>query len=408
MFLTLSRTFYAQPLQLTAVTWLIYIMARARHWDNTFIVLQLAAAGVFAVLTQLSSPAFCVLPVMAAGLQVLKSRKNRWRFGRAHAVLLGMVLVLVFGGVSWFLRNGDAAVAYAGLSFGYVFGGASQVFLEKLLIWADLVQRGAFLWPGGGLLLGLLVVWAFWHSGRRGDANQTDHRVLIALVLAQITLVVVLFASSSHQTYRYGLPLMPYIAFVLAWSVNAVGRTWVPPVVTAVLVGQFVLSNVMHFGMVERVADSRSLQSAPGRHSELLDVVLDVTADAGDRTVFVGLGGLDLFSTNLRFYSMQRAGGATLPNYESVEFNLTGLDQNRTAPGIDAVWTGMLESDPAYVVVASASVRRAALAQSADHGWSEIVRNTDVIAQRVATSGRFTKVPQPAYPEIEVYRSGKT
>ena len=70
-----------------------------------------------------------------------------------------------------------------------------------------------------------------------GTLRRNGHRLLIVLLLLQVVLVIVLFSSSAHQTYRYVLPLMPYLALIVSWAVFEIGRAWSRVLVAGTFLG---------------------------------------------------------------------------------------------------------------------------------------------------------------------------
>ena len=415
VFLSVSRTFYVQPLQLAAVAWFVYIMAHSEDWDSTYIVLQMISAGAFAMLTMLSSPAFCILPILVSGFHILKAGKSGWQFGWKHIPILVLSVVLLAGAISWYLRNAVAALAWASFSSRYVFGGDAAGYWGKLALWTILLLYGLFLWILPAVVTAVLVGWAFLRYVKSRQTAGHDYALLIVGAILQITFVIIVFSLSAQQNYRYILPLMPYLAFVLAWAVLAIGRTWSRVLVTGLFLFQFLVFNLIyfgagvfnssHFGVIDWVEGGQSLQRSRSRNFELLQQIAVMTSDAGDKSIFLATGALGLYNLNVEYYALQASKAVARRHYESVEFMLTGsATTGEIGPGVEVVWRRILASNPAYVVITNEGVRRASIIQYAGQGWEEIVRGADEISKRVMTSGLFIRVPLPKSPEIEIYR----
>jgi hypothetical protein len=413
VFLNTSRTFYVQQLQLAAVTWFIYIMAHAKGWDSTYIIFQMISAGAFAMLTMLSSPAFCILPILVSGFHVLKTGKSGWKFGWKHVPFLISSIVLLTGAISWYLRNAFTALAWASFSSRYVFGGDAVGYWEKLTLWTILLLYGLFLWVLPAAVVSLLVGWALWRYAKSRQIADHDGAFLVTGAVLQVAFVIIVFSFSAQQNYRYILPLVPYFAFVLSWAALAIGRVWTRALVTAVFLFQFVVFNLSHFGVmdfgvVDWVKGPQSLQSLQrhhGRDFELLQRIAGATSAAGDKSILLATGGLGLYNLNVEYYALQTSKTVVRRHYESVEFMLTGsVTTSEVGPGVEAVWSRILASKPAYVVIANEDIRRTLLVQTAGHSWGKIVKGADEISKRVTASGLFIKVPLPESPEIEIYR----
>ncbi len=232
-FVLISRQFYAQPIQFVAVSWFLYIMAHAKTWDSAFTMLHIIAASSLAVLVMMSSPALCVIPGVVALSHVWANRKTRGRWGSRHTAMAVLALVVAVPTLAWYLTNFHTALAYSRYGYSYSYAAeVADVFVLKLVQW------GKHLLTGFGSLAVVSV--AVGGAGLR-VAAKADWRggMVMLLLVAQVGLAIVLFATSAQQTWRYVLPLAAYFAVVAGWGLSKIDRVWLT---ATVLVDSRVLS----------------------------------------------------------------------------------------------------------------------------------------------------------------------
>lgn len=137
-----------------------------------------------------------------------------------------------------------------------------------------------------------------------------------------------------------------------------------------------------------------------------MEAILETSAG---ESVLLATGGLGFFSLELEYLAAKRSPVLKAPGgpYECVEFLLTGSSEEAgSRPDVEAVWTRVLETSPAWVVLANERIRSAQLERwrRSSLGWRQIVEGTDEISRRVIRSDRYERVPRPAYPEIDFFR----
>lgn len=401
LFASICRQFYVQPLQLLAVAWFVFLAARSSRWDSLLLALHLVAASAFAVSTNLTAPALCVLPGALAVRGIWRQRGRPLKLGAGHLLAAVLAATLLTPTLAWYWRNLEAALDYARWSFGYVFSGIGAGYLGSLGRWVLIIQAGFLI----SLELLLLPLWAL-----RGRTTSTGAGRELALVsLLQIVLVLALFATAAQQEWRYPLPLLIYAAVAVCWGLDRLRRPRLAVSVTAALVLQLLVVQIGGWtGASDRgvVASSQGFQPRAGRVEELMEAILETSAG---ESVLLATGGLGFFSLELEYLAAKRSPVLKAPGgpYECVEFLLTGSSEEAgSRPDVEAVWTRVLETSPAWVVLANERIRSAQLERwrRSSLGWRQIVEGTDEISRRVIRSDRYERVPRPAYPEIDFFR----
>jgi hypothetical protein len=403
LFIEVSKQLYVQPVQLAAVCWFLYIMARSKRWDALVIVLQLSAATSFAMLTTMSSPAFCSIPGGVALVQaLLKLKRGRMRLEARHAYHLALAGPLSVIALAWYHRNVLDAIDYGSFSFNYPYGGLLGAdYLEKLRTWTSfLSQFGLVTNVTLLLLLGMPVLLP---RIRRSGGEPIVAPLLVGIL--QTVLALVTLASSEHQTLRYPLPILGFVVLVLGVCLANVDRRWLTSTILAALVVQLGVSNLVAFGRVERDWwDLRPIQTHPPRAIELLDAIHRATADA-EGEVVLSTSGLGIYSFQVMYHAAKKPGGfrAAGPEYTSAEFVLTHPD---VAADVDLAWRRITSSAPVYFVVSSDAVRSAQSERwrGTRDSWSAIMQGAVAISERVVGDVGYRLQPLPDYPEIEVYR----
>ncbi|HEV8268695.1 MAG TPA: hypothetical protein VGR00_10690, partial [Thermoanaerobaculia bacterium] len=240
-----GHQYLVEPLQVLSVSWFIFIASRAPRWPRALVVFQLLAATALALCAKGSQPLFCLAPGLLALSSVLRPRSTEpLRVGRpalaataVFAVLLGAVTAV------WYVRNFGAVREHVRASaFGLgvrTFWGKEDTYLHTIVYWLGAVRQ-EFFHPflfGLALLLGAAAV-----ARRRAGSDRVERRLTALFVasILQIVLVVLVFASSPARVPRYLLPLLPYLAIVVAWCVERIGRTRISVAVAAAFTLQLV------------------------------------------------------------------------------------------------------------------------------------------------------------------------
>ena len=403
LFIDVSKQLYVQPVQLAAVCWFIYIMARSKRWDALVILLQLTTATCVAMLATMSSPAFCVIAgAVALSRAIRKLVYEKTVLSRRHAYHLALAAPVFLVTLFWYRRHLFEAIGYGGFSFHYIYGGLMGAgYLQKLWTWTSFLFRfGLTTWVAAVLLLWNIVI-----LSRKSQARRDMLLEPLLVGVGQISLALAVLASSEHQTSRYPIPALGFVVVILVVSLTNIGKAWLTRSILAAFLLQFVVVNLIAFGYVKYESwYVRPIQTAPGRESELLDAITDATGTARGDVVLV-TSGLRIFSFMLKYHAAKKpdAFRAAGPDFTSAEFVLTRRD---VGADIDIAWRELMAAKPAYFVVLSDALRRAQREKwgGSPHGWSAIMEGAVEISERVIADGEYELQSLPGYPEIEVYK----
>jgi hypothetical protein len=410
VFIEVGKQLQTQPLQLLAVAWFLYIMAHAAKWNSLSTLLHLVAASAFAILTMLSTPAFCIVPGLAATYEVLKKRLSGIVFDRSQFPVLAVCLLLGLPALLWSYAHGGNALAFA--SHVYSFNWGVQVedlsFPVKIAKWADFLRHGFFLLPTLVLVvaLGLTSVWSW--AMRRERTRKHEARVAL-LALLQVALLLVILASSQQQVFRYVLPFAGYVSVLVTWSVFQIDRKWATGAVAGVFLLQLAFVNASEFGLVhwDRKYGGTPLERGRDRRFDLIDGILEVVSDGSPATVILEMRALSLDGAQVSYVTARN------PEYFDFFENIV----TRRAPPVhnadtlpartdDDAWRRLLELEPNYFVMPTAEIRRRHYqhVKEADSGQLVAERLSMELAERVAGSALFERVATTRHPELEIYR----
>jgi hypothetical protein len=392
MYILLSSQFYIQPVQFLAVAWFLWILASSRSWDSLMTFLHLASASAIAILATMSSPAYCIVPGLLSLWNAWQNRSVRIRIRAAHLGIGLLAAVTVTLSAAWYLKNFEEAAAYG--RFGYSFAYAGEVkdlFLLKLSEWGRLLLFGYVL----STLVLFLFPWAL--SSHLRNRRWSGEATAMLCLGVQIVLILLTLASSAHQTFRYLLPLGPYLAVVGSWSLSQIDKKWLWKTMVAALLLQLLVTNaLMHLWGDGHLAKQRR------RYLAALDAVSQATAGNRGDSVWLATGELGLYDFDLSYHLSKSAGydPRNPPSYRSIELTLT---ESEAARDVEALWKRIDGARGLYIVL----LREPTAPLKADRTgelWRGVREDTRDISSRVRKSANFEKLPTPASSEVEIYR----
>ena len=271
----MAHLFFVEATQFAVVA-VIYWLCLAR-WPTTPIrqTVLLVFLAVLTLIPKLSTPVYCLWPMAIAGLVTLRTwyetlsgaggvrglaRHFIDQIPRSWPIEVMLVLGTAFMAIH-LVRNWEplrtylayATVSEEALLFGF---GHERPLLGKLAYWLESLQRAIADPVLLGLLalilaVGLLLAWR-----RQAASIGAARRVWfdVALVLAQVALVLLTYAQVRNEEWRYVLPLLAPIAILLGHALAYAGRT-VAVLAAGVLALQFCLTHAMSFGVPIRPFD---------------------------------------------------------------------------------------------------------------------------------------------------------
>ena len=303
LFVAMSHQYLTEPLQLCAITWFLSIMCFAPKWNKTIIAGQLLMAAPVAMLAKVSSPLYCVGPALIALWYFFRPApaSKQGRASRTQLVLVFVgALLLNLAAFGWYSRNIARVIEHVSVaSFGPIaeIYGKSDTFLNTLTYWLEAMQNGFFL-PIILILIGLLGVSAATvHLMRRPIALR--HFSVCALVsLCQILIVLVVFSFSSSGEVRYLLPVLPYIAVVISWSLARIGSSLVTRSAALLFLAQLMITYGQAFGLIGHFSTTPGWLVVPNRvtgqkEGVALNAIIAVTCTDIEAKPYLNLVGIE-------------------------------------------------------------------------------------------------------------------
>lgn len=235
LFVGLSHQFLVEPLQLLAVSWFILVMSFAPKWDRAFILSQLFAATVFAMLVKTSSPIYCIGPGLLALRYVVWPNpiQRSVTAGKKRTVFfLGVGVLLIVLAIGWYSHNLEAVIRHVSISStGPVaeLYGKSEPFLNSFVYWLGAAQQNFF---APFVLEGvvLIVIAGIIRFIINRQTTSAHFNWCGGIALLQIIFVLAVFSTSPNRDNRYLLPLLPYVSLLMCWvlyQVNIKLITWI-------------------------------------------------------------------------------------------------------------------------------------------------------------------------------------
>jgi hypothetical protein len=250
LFVLFGHYYLVETYQVMSVAWFILIMSLAPKWNRPILFLQLTAATAFALSAKETQPLFCVWPGLVASFYLLRPRARPDGAGLLRrktwiSLALAIPLVLVTG--AWYLRNAASVTQHL---YDGTYGpgvrtlwGKEDTYLNTVFFWIQTARTVTFL-PGVGEL-GLLLFLSAIIAYLRGAKTPAVHFSICAAASAlQIVTAVLIFSLSPTRQSRYLLPILPYIAVLVGWSLTQLNHR----VTTALTVGVFAVQLILVHG----------------------------------------------------------------------------------------------------------------------------------------------------------------
>jgi 4-amino-4-deoxy-L-arabinose transferase-like glycosyltransferase len=410
LFVALSHEYFAEPIQMVAVVWLLLVLAGAAYSPPALTLAQLPGAIALGMLAKLSSPAY-MAPLAAGAVLLLVlhrqvlPRPRRTRERVAVVVSGAISALLVLGAFVWYRINLDTALEHArNASADTGLYGVDRGFVRQFPEWVERMGNAAFI-PFAWIVAGGLVVAAL-AVARARRVRLRDPRVVTCVACGAAVLVVLAgFASQPNQEMRYLLPLVPLVAVPVALGVAASRRPTLLILAGALAVVQFAVVTLQSFGHAPGVLRATYLVDEPVRDARLAraldDVVTQTCTDAEvGRISIVGADHPWLNHNTLTFLAHQRfAESGRLCNY-------TALGYAEQDP--EAAWDRVRDTDPPFYIAIDYGNPRNLLpaAQAGDVARADAFNRVNVeIFDRVVRSPRFELVSGSRRTGLVIFRA---
>jgi hypothetical protein len=392
LFVAMSHQYLAEPSQLLAVAWFLVIMSFAPKWNRAFIFGQLLAATAVAMLAKVSSPLYCVGPGVVALWYVFKSApsslvKREWR-QRDVIVTLAAGALLSSAAIAWYYRNVTYVIQHVLVSSSGPIAeiyGKKDVFVNTMIYWLGAIKNSFFL-PGVfflvGLVFGLAIISYFFKP-----KTVAKHFTLCASVAAlQIMTVLVVFSFSSNREVRYLLPLLPYVALLICWSLAQIYR----PILSGLTMLFFLVQLASTYGQALGVISLKS--TTPGwllapnsisgqkERATLNSIVSRTCAKSGSQSygTVIGIEKPWLNEQSAWYFAVKNLGPSRIGCYYALHFSFDEFD-------VDKTWSLILSEKTRYYVTVNPDSNPVAL----DAHSQAVNRNYLPMLKKVQSSGLF-------------------
>jgi hypothetical protein len=257
LFVALSHQYVTEPLQLLAVTWFCVTMSFAPKWSSPFILGQLAMAIPVALLAKVSSPLYCIGPGLLAAIYIFKpkaysSAGSRSEPGNPYrAIIFGTSVLLFTSAAAWYLQNIRAVLQHVSISSSGPIAeiyGKKDDFLSTLTYWLGALGDSFFA-PKIFILVAALWASAIIVFLKKGSVASKHFTVCFWVSSIQIALVLTVFSFSSNRELRYLLPLLPYIAIMISWSLAQLRFRLLKVLIAVLFVGQLIITYGQALGL---------------------------------------------------------------------------------------------------------------------------------------------------------------
>lgn len=402
LFVAMSHQYLAEPLQLLAATWFLLIMSFAPRWSPALILSQLLTATAVAMLAKASSPLYCVGPGLVAFWYVFKAGprffvKDEWLQIRV-VVAFAAGISLSIGAAAWYRTNITSVIEHVFVSSSGPIAeiyGKKDIFFNTMSYWLGALRNSFFLTSVFflvTLLFGLAVISYFIKP-----KTLVKHFTLCSSVAVfQILIVLVVFSLSSNRDVRYLLPVLPYLALLIGWSLAQINR----PILTALTILLFAVQLGSTYGQalgIMPVAQTVLWWLLPPntmsnqKEAKTLSAVISRTCAKTAAGPYWNIVGIELLWLNSHSANYVAAKTLGLDDrlgcyYDSVEF-----DPNK-------IWTNILSQNVHYYITVNPN------SNPVPSYLQAVNRNYLPMLQKVQTSELFElEPPLPEDPGLLIF-----
>lgn len=303
LFVSMSHQYLTEPLQLCAVAWFLSIMCFAPKWNRAFILSQLLVATPVAMLAKVSSPLYCVGPALIALWYFIRPASVPRQSGGSR-IQLGLIfvagLLLNVAAVRWYSRNMTRVIQHvSAASSGPIaeIYGKSDTFRNTLIYWLEALQNSFFL-PITFILVSILCASAAAVYLIQKPIAPRHFTVCALVSLWQILMVLIVFSFSSTREVRYLLPLLPYLAVVICWSLAQMGSSLLTRSASLLFLAQLVLTYGHAFGLTTRFSTTPGWLLVPNavtgqKEGVVLDAIVAATCTDIEAKPYLNLVGIE-------------------------------------------------------------------------------------------------------------------
>jgi hypothetical protein len=349
LFVSLGHEYFAEPLQVVAVAWVLFIMASARAWAPALTLSQLTAAIALGLLAKLSTPVYVAAPAaVAVVLSAIHGRQSGRGLGWRDLHVMASAITglgLLIGTVAWYRVNLSEAMDHAELAAADTgLYGTKRALFSEIGEWFGRLEDAAFL-PYFALVVAAAAVAATVGALRARKHPHWPELLVVAACLTTVGGLLIVLSRQANEDPRFLISLVPMLALVLAAAVHASQSRAVAVTASAALAAQFALATAASFGYGPTTFSYYRLVK-PQRHS------LDSTLQRVVRTTCPSAANGKINVVGAEYPWLN---GNTLSLIASEEFALAGRQCQYTPLGyaeqsVDAAWERVLAINPPFYV----------------------------------------------------------
>ncbi len=404
LFVGMTHQYFAEPIQLFAVTYLYWIASRARYWKRTHAFSHISLAAGLGLASKVTFPLYCLVPGCIAVYDAVKGERPCGSYSSSFSWRLS-VLVLAGAAVLgnaciWYGRNASAVIDFVKLassSEDALHYGSSGTFLHKIQYWLEALQKSLAV---PSILLGLAVVLLIGAALRRAGGHGNDLpfkrlSLLAGAAVAHLVLVLTIFSFSVNEEQRYLLPLLPSVIVIFLWVVSFVRMRLVLILLASLFLAQWAYVEARALGYVADHGKMSHWVVPLQRDGEMMNelsrlIELTCTPATARRYNIVGVDLPWLNHNSMSFYTAKRKQDNKLRCY------YTSLGYAET--DVSKAWKRVNDFNIRYFV----SLQEAALPQSFLNQVSVAV------LRRIQVDSRFTPVPYNSCCKVLLFRKNDT
>ena len=279
LFVTIGHYYLGETVQTLSTALFIYVVVHARRWNRGFVCAALVGASAFALAAKQSQPLFCVWPGLFLVYEVARSRNAATTAAQRAGTFALTLAAVAFSALTaeWYWRNFAIVriqmIGALSTPAVHTFWGRSDTYANTVMYWIG-TARDAFFLHGSWLLWIALVTAAVVFRLRRRTGSRGNPIALIAAL--EIATVLLVFSTTYTRLVRFLLPLIPFVAILLAWSLLQIGSRVVTGVTIALLTLQFASTHLQALGYTPLRSRLILRADRTGTHRRIVEGVVDV------------------------------------------------------------------------------------------------------------------------------------
>ncbi len=226
--LSIGIAFMTEDLQLFAVSYAYWVVAKSSSWPPLRTASHLTLAITLALLVKINTPLYFCLPLCISIYYLWRAVRSRvwWPLSSYDLGLAVLAVALAGAGMAWYIQNGrqtwDFARFAASSEIVASLHGSKNPFFTKAIYWSGtlvetFVAVPIRLWLLTGAACTLVALGIVRKRLPQTVAADVPSSVIWTAAL-QVPFVIALFSAADNEGKRFALALAPSVAIVLMWT----------------------------------------------------------------------------------------------------------------------------------------------------------------------------------------------